>query len=109
MTADPTPERLRNLADSVGNTFGNDDVGEGGDPNCADYAYFAMHDAANEIERLTKANAELRHERDLARSSDVPYLLGMLEAFDVPAPEFVARNQARWLNSLAVIKEPTDE
>jgi len=50
--------------------------------------------AAAEIERL---QAEI----NLARSSDIPHLLGMLEAFNRPAPKFIQTNQDRWREALS--------
>jgi len=47
-----------------------------------------------EIERL---QAEI----NLARSSDIPHLLGMLEAFNRPAPKFIQTNQDRWREALS--------
>jgi len=47
-----------------------------------------------EIERL-------QAEVNLARSSDIPHLLGMLEAFDRPAPKFIQENQDRWREALS--------
>ena len=49
-----------------------------------------------EIERLQAEIKRLQAEVNLARSSDIPHLLGMLEAFDRPAPKFIQTNQDRW-------------
>jgi len=62
--------------------------------NAADRPKSLRQMAAAEIERL-------QAEVNLARSGDIPHLLGMLEAFDRPAPKFIQTNQDRWREALS--------
>lgn len=102
MTADtPTPdihgpdhEGSRWRQNTAGQWEWEDDDGQWEVANHRDIANDLVPVLAAEIERL-------QTEVNLARSGDIPHLLGMLEAFDRPAPKFIQENQDRWREALS--------
>lgn len=98
MTADPTPDSVIDTC-----VFGADVCGaQGVLPGKTQCAFDPVCSRATaEIGRLRADNEKLRAKLNTARSSDIPYLLGMLTAYGVETPKFIAVNQDRWRKSLS--------